>query len=246
MRIDAHFHWFVEPDDSLDRLFSILDAAGTDSAVVAGWDVLFKQGTPEYWNGRMVELVKSSGGRLAGLATVHLADGDAAIEQARAAFEAGLAGVKLHPWLQGESMNHPTMDGLCELAASWDLPILFHDGTPPNSLPSQVAMVAMRHPNTKFILGHSGILHYWPEAILTGEQCDNVYLTLCGGHQEALRQIVARVAMDRLLWGSDYMGQQTIQLMEYRLNLIDRLGLSSDQQNQLFYQTAAQLFPGLM
>jgi len=99
--------------------------------------------------------------RLTLLATVHLAEGEAALDEARRCLEVlGVGGFKVHLWLQGETMTSPVMDALCGVAAEHDVPLMFHDGTPPYALLSQVGLLTERFPRTRFILGHSGILHF--------------------------------------------------------------------------------------
>ena len=71
---------------------------------------------------------------------------------------------------------------------------------------SQVARyerVIAEHPNTTFVLGHSGALQH-EEAIRFAERYSNAWFDLSCLGLEALRQVVDSVPADRLLYGTDW------------------------------------------
>lgn len=223
MIVDAHLHWPMAKPEGPERLLAVLDRYGIDAAIVCGVEVLFasKSAPVRQWNDRLVQFCGRCPSRLAPLVTVHLSDGQAALEEAKRCAEAGcIGGFKLHPWLQGESLCLPATAELCELAAARNLPIMLHDGTPPYALSSQVGLLAAEHPATTFILGHSGLLHYWREAIEVGRRFTNVYLTLCGGHPWGLGRICESVPAERILWGSDCLGPGGEEHIHYRMGLL--------------------------
>jgi hypothetical protein len=137
-------------------------------------------------------------------------------------------GVKLHPWLQGISLATVDVDGICQLAGHYRVPILLHDGTPPNSLPSQVAVLAKRHPDVTFVLGHCGLFEHWREAMASMNHAENLWGCLCGPQAAALREIVRRCDLDRLIWGSDH-GFGLSDIVGYRLGMLDLAGLTDAQ-----------------
>ena len=114
-----------------------------------------------------------------------------------------MRGVKLHPWLQGFPAHEPGLDPVCEAAAALGIPILFHDGTPPFSTPLQLATLARRHPATTIVLGHGGLHDLWREAVAAVQTTSNVHLCMCATPLYAMRAIVARCPLDRLLFGTD-------------------------------------------
>ena len=125
------------------------------------------------------------------------------------------------------------MDRVCELAERFDVPILFHDGTPPFSLPSQVAVLAKRHPRTRIILGHMGLLEHWREAVAAMSYAANLWACVCGPHLAGMREIVRRVDHDRLLWGSDH-GFTLDDFYPCRLGLMEQLRLSDNLLERVF------------
>ena len=228
MIVDTHLHWPMPGGASPRRLLDVMDELGIGAAAVCGLEVLFARTSAPacYWNDRLMAFCAQEPARLMPLVTVHLAEGNAAIDEARRCIDTGrIGGFKLHPWLQGESLRLPATAQLCELAGQHGLPLMLHDGTPPYSLCSQVGLLAGEHPDTTFILGHSGLLQYWREAAEVGRQFTNVYLTLCGGHPWGMGRICRQVPPDRLLWGSDGLGPGHDEIIRYRLGLMDLLGI---------------------
>ena len=111
------------------------------------------------------------------------------------------------------------------MAAQWNVPVLFHDGTPCYSLPSQIALLARRHPATSIILGHCGLFEHWREAIAAMRYAENLWGCLCGPQSAALSEILQRCDRQRLLWGSDF-GFTLNDVIGYRLDLLKLLRLT--------------------
>lgn len=248
MIIDTHLHWPMSAGTAPNDLLAMMDSAGIGAGVLCGLEVLFAatSAPAPQWNDRLIALCSQAPGRLVPLVTVHPAEGAAAVDEARRCIAGGcIGGFKLHPWLQGQSLRLPATAQLCELAGAHNLPVMLHDGTPPYSLCSQVAMLAGEHPRTTFILGHSGLLQYWREAGEVAMQFGNVYLTLCGGHPWGMARLCRQVPPDRLLWGSDALGPGNEEIIRYRLGLMDALGISAWMRESIMSGNARRLWPGL-
>ena len=108
--------------------------------------------------------------------------------------------------IRGSRASLPTSRGSTR-SARWPpqfgVPVLFHDGTPPFSTPLQLASLARRQPDTTVVLGHGGLQDLWREAIAAVETTSNVHLCMCGTPPYAMRAIVSRCPLDRLLFGTD-------------------------------------------
>jgi uncharacterized protein len=124
-------------------------------------------------------------------------------ELERASHDLGMRGLKLHPWLQSFSMTNPSVLPIFRRASELGLPVILHDGSPPYSCPLQIAWVAERVPEATVILGHGGLDDMVDEAIRACLRRPNVHLCLCGPSCGSIEEIVARVPLDRLLFGSD-------------------------------------------
>jgi len=124
-------------------------------------------------------------------------------ELERSVRELKLRGLKLHPWLQSFSMTNPAVPPILRRAGELGLPVLLHDGSPPYSDPLQIAWAAAEAPGTTVVLGHAGLDDLTENAVLACLRQPNVHLCLCGPSAGLIEEIVARVPVERLLFGSD-------------------------------------------
>lgn len=124
---------------------------------------------------------------------------------------AGARGVKLHPNGQFVAPDNPRTVHLCGRCGAHGLPVLFHCG-PVGIEPaaarrrSQVAryeQVIAEHPETTFVLGHSGALQH-DQAIRFAERYPNTWFDLSCLGLEALREVLDTVPSDRVLYGTDW------------------------------------------
>jgi predicted TIM-barrel fold metal-dependent hydrolase len=98
---------------------------------------------------------------------------------------------------------YPCVDRVLETCVEHDLPILFHDGTPPYSDSLQIANLAERFPKAKIILGHAGLYDGYRSAIAAARRQKNIYLCVCGPAISDVRAMIAALGPDRILYGSD-------------------------------------------
>jgi predicted TIM-barrel fold metal-dependent hydrolase len=100
---------------------------------------------------------------------------------------------------------------LCGRCGAHGLPVLFHCG-PVGIEPaaarrrSQVARyerAIAEHPETTFVLGHSGALQH-DEAIRFADRYPNTWFDLSCLGLEALREVLDTVPSDRVLYGTDW------------------------------------------
>jgi predicted TIM-barrel fold metal-dependent hydrolase len=218
-----------------------LDRHGVTHAFVVPLAGLVDAGKVARDNDTVAQVCARSDGRMIPFCTVNPGEtGEALTELHRCLEVLSFRGIKLHPWLQGVSPSSPVVDQICELAGQHHVPVLFHDGTPPFSLPSQIAMLARRHPGTRFILGHLGLLEHWREAIAAMNHADNLWGCLCSPHIAAMKALVRRCDRNRLLWGSDH-GFKLTDVIGYRLGLIDLLDLSDDDRDAILCRNPSRL-----
>jgi hypothetical protein len=109
--------------------------------------------------------------------------------------------------------SEPNLDPICERAAELGAPVLQHTwlkitgNLQYESTPWDVAEIAQRHPETNFILGHSG--GNWEMGYRIVQDFPNVYPEVAGGDPELgqTEMGVAMVGADRLVYGSDAPGR---------------------------------------
>lgn len=233
--IDFHVHQPAAaadgspPYDALEYA-EFAAALGIELSVVFTFDGLRRPGPAA--NDALAAFAAAGAGRYVAFATVDPNDPGAADEIARCVRGGDMRGVKLHPWVQAFSAHTPGLDPVCEIAAELGVPILFHDGTPPFSAPLQLAALARRHPRTTIVLGHGGLHDLWREAAAAVEAAPNVHVCLCATPPYAMRALVDRCPLDRVLFGTDgglaaHASQHYVAL---RVRQLERLGLSRKQR----------------
>lgn len=231
--IDFHVHQPSRDAYGPQEFVAGMDELGVDVSVVFTYDGLLRP-TPEA-NDSLARFVAAAPERLVAFATVDPRDPGAGDEVERCVREHGMRGVKLHPWLQGFSAHEAGLQSLCEAAGELGIPILFHDGTPPFSTPLQLATLARRQPRTTIVLGHGGLHDLWREAIAAVKTTENVHLCMCGTPGYAMRAIVARCPLERLLFGTDA-GLRPEPVQRYarlRILQLNELGLDADQREAI-------------
>lgn len=245
MLFDAHTHWgsCTGPnDEGLANWLAPWTCHGVTHGAVLPLEGLLSDSRIQQDNDDVAAACARSGGRMLPFCTVNPTQGAEATAEFRRCLETlNCRGLKLHPWLQGISPSTTEVDALCDVAGSFGVPVMFHDGTPCSSLPSQMALLARRHPNTTIILGHCGLFEHWREAIDAMHYAENLWGCLCSPHLSGLRELVARADHSRLLWGSDH-GFGSADQLVYRKRLFDLLELSDEVREAVLFRNSARLF----
>ncbi|QWF84241.1 amidohydrolase family protein [Amycolatopsis sp. CA-230715] len=250
--VDFHTHtpawhtgtWLGGAEFGPREFLSFMDGAGIGAAVLLAHDGLFNA-TPES-NDELAEFVAADRSRMVGFGTVNPRNANAVAETERMLGELGLAGLKLHPWLQGFSMHEPALDPICEVVKAHGGILLSHDGTPPYSTPSQIAALARRHPELPVVLGHGGLHDCWREALALTVETDNLYLCICGTPPYAARHILANAPRGKVLFGTDA-GLSDEASQHYavaRVAEIDGWGITEEQKTDMLVTTPRALLAG--
>ncbi|MBK6669887.1 MAG: amidohydrolase family protein [Actinobacteria bacterium] len=187
------------------NLLRDMDALGIERSVVLPFDLPIGAR-----NADALLDVAAEWPRLVPFGSVHPFDRDIdeRLERQKAA---GARGIKLHPNGQFIAPDHPRTVHLCGRCGAHGLPVLFHCG-PVGIEPkaarrrSQVARyeaTIAEHPETTFVLGHSGALQY-DEAIAFADRYPNTYFELSCLGLSALRTVIDTVPAERLLYGTDW------------------------------------------
>jgi predicted TIM-barrel fold metal-dependent hydrolase len=115
--------------------------------------------------------------------------------------------IKLHPSEHGYMpfKARDRLDPIVSLAGELGVPIIVHQGDPPFAHPSQMAPIIEDFPQVTFILAHFGTqrLVMADEAILVARHNPNVRLETGWGALPRLKEGVAAVGHERLIFASD-------------------------------------------
>src|SRR5207237_4976522 len=181
-------------------------------------------------NDRLLERAARHPQRLLPFITVDPKLGKASIDELERCIATGqFKGVKFHPWLQSfaPSMAKPTMIELLKRAAEANLPVLFHDGTPPYATTFQIAACARWVPQATIVLGHAGLADYTIAAAQLARDIPNLYACVCGPRTADVRHIVETAGANKVLFGSDF-GLSDWMIIEDRLASVRDAGWSAD------------------
>ncbi len=224
----------LSPDDLVRQL----DELGVEAAVVGPPDRCLA-----VYNREGNDLVRAASvrhpGRLVGFATVNPWYGAAAVEELRRAAADGLAGLILHPPRQGFMLVDEVADPVLELAGELGLPVYVGTGTPAYALPLQLTEVARRHPRVRFLLGHMGHSDFWIDSIPAAAIAANVFAEVSYKQPHAIREAVATLGAERVVYGSD----APFNAMRLELEKLREAGLADREQELVAAGTLLSLLP---
>ena len=244
--IDMHSHLpgkaFGYGRKATGDFIQTMDLCGIDKAVVFTIDGFFYDavaGNNELWR-QAIE----SNGRLVPFCTVNPRDDFSPMEIRRCVQELGFRGVKIHPWWQGISPLDDCMSAIAREAIHLDVPILFHDGTPPFSTPLQVAYLSGKFPQLKVILGHGGGMDLWVEAVAAVQRYPNCSICLCGSGipPAVMRLMIEQLGPERITLGTDA-GFGDDYYVSYRMEQFHDLlqDFPESDREKMYWRNAASL-----
>ena len=176
MILDGHVTIGESRDASLsvERLLETMDELRISRALVAPAE-RFVPVNNRAGNELTAAAAARSDGRLLAYAVASPWLGAEALEELRRARDAGARALKLDPALQGFDL----LDGQAELLVAFAIecgwPVYIRTGTPPQGLPLQVAWLANRHPEGRFILGKAGATDFSHDGPAALAAAPNVY-----------------------------------------------------------------------
>ncbi len=208
MILDFHCHYsptffrYREYRMDLASLVRDMDRHEIGQAVLSAAGEFAAYATDE-GNAEIAAAVRRFPGRFIGFATVNPWSRAAGIEGLKRAHrEHGLAGLVLHPILQGFEANDPLVFPLVEAALALNLPIYVTGGAPYLAMPYKIADLAGRYPEGRFIMGHAGWdFHFDVPYCL--EACPNLWAETSRNGLANLEALARRFGAARLLFGSD-------------------------------------------
>ena len=159
---------------SAETLLGTMDRLGIDRALVSPAEGFLPVRNRE-GNELVAAAAATSGARLLAYAVATPWLGAQALEELRRARAAGAVALKLDSALQGFDLLDGQAGPLVEFAIEAGWPIYVRTGTPPHALPLQVAWLAARFPEGRFLLGKAGATDFSHDGPATLEAAPNVY-----------------------------------------------------------------------
>jgi predicted TIM-barrel fold metal-dependent hydrolase len=242
MIIDCHTHLFgrwlnlrgIKPRDFV----RIMDETGIDKACVFTLEGFFDA---RGCNDRLVSLTRGFEDRLYPFATVDPHVGNAAVKELRRGVrKLGMRGLKLHPWLQAFSLTNSYFLKVVEEAVRLNIPIIFHNGSPPYACPTQVGNLAQKFPEARLILGEAGLKDLWQDAVAVGMKYPNIFLCPAASPFSAAVEMTKKVPIEKLVFGTDLGFSQKEEVL-LEIEKVRRLPLSEKNREKIFSKNIAAL-----
>ncbi len=244
-KIDFHTHleekWFSTPLMNAEEFIAGLDECAVEAACIFTINGFYSD-CPKA-NDELVRQARQYPDRLIPFCTVDPKIGTAACREVERCLENPLfRGLKFHPWAQSfaPSMVRETLTDILKIAAAHDVPVLFHDGTPPYSTTLQIAATARWVPEAKIVLGHGGLADYVFQAGKLLRDLPNLYACTCCPKAGDIAYLVECAGEDRVIFGTDY-GVANVNILKERLEDVMQSGLSGLALDKVLYGNAARL-----
>lgn len=191
-------------------------------------------------NDRTLAAVRQFPDRIVGYAYINPREENAKDEVRRCLETDGFRAVKFHSWKHGYFPdNNSALDGIVDVIAEYDVPILTHTGTPPLSLPQQWAVIAERHPKATFVFAHMGYLDYGYGCIECAKRLPNVYVGSSGQVEiPIIQKAIDEMGPDRIVFGSDW----PYKFVKSEIVKFDAYDLSEEDREKIFFKNAQKLW----
>ncbi len=182
-------------------------------------------------------------GQIIGFARIDPNLGKASEEVLRKSIEEfKLKGLVLHPWEETFAINDKKVFPFIEICKEYDIPVLVETGYPWLSHCFQVANLAEKFPEVKFIMSHGGQFDSSGYALTdvdyVMDKYSNLLIETSGDYSdEGIENIPRRLGSDRLVFGSHFPWLNT-ELEIYRL---ERANLTDKIRTDIFYNNAKDI-----
>jgi len=195
---------------TIPNLLAEMDRCGVETAVLLAIapGLPFRDDITSTW----LDAVAAAGAqeRLVVFGSVHPRRRGAA-DQLRALHRAGIRGIKLHPTMQRFHPDDPEAMALYEVCRELSLPVFFHAGragiepgfTQPYATLDHYVAPAAEFPDVQFVFGHAGARDVGA-ALPVALAHPNVWMDVQGQGVGDLRQLLAELGPERLVFGSDW------------------------------------------
>ncbi len=235
MIVDAHTHLGDFPLFNVgldaDGLVGLMDGNGISHSVLFSLP-----------NELTLEAVMRYPNRLSGLVWINPNDGEEALNLVeRAVKDWGFRGVKMHPLLDAYLPDSDVVHPVMELARKLRVPVLFHSGHPPWSLPWHLGNLAEAFTDVPIVMGHMGHGHivYINGALEVARKHDNIYLETSGMPMHSkIKEAVETMGVDRVMYGSDApFGHPAFEMKKVEVS-----GISGDEMDRVLGENAVEVF----
>lgn len=150
-----------------------------------------------------------------------------------------IIGIKLHPAYSRVSIDDRKTLKIVEYFSNTNLIYLIH--TWGISMANQLARLAQKFPNVRFIMGHTGG-DTWFDCLEVVKPYPNIYVEPCSSYadRDKLRVSIDTLGLERVLFGSDF----TLINPAFVIGMVECSGLTEEEKNSIYYKNAIRLLGG--
>ncbi|NLF72691.1 MAG: amidohydrolase family protein [Candidatus Anammoximicrobium sp.] len=210
---DAHVHLTGvagSVEQRVDGLLKIASRVGIERLIFCMGTSFVPDPSPaelRKQNDEVLRAIAHAPDRVSGMVYVNPKQKQASLDEMdRCVREGPMVGVKL--WIALEC-SRPELDPIVRRAVELKVPLLQHaydrtaENLPGESSCGDVAILAARHPDARFICAHTG--NDWERGIRTIRNVQNVWAEVCGSDPTAgfVEMAVRELGAERVVYGSD-------------------------------------------
>ncbi|MEG2263872.1 MAG: amidohydrolase family protein [Acinetobacter sp.] len=254
--VDTHMHYGTDPAVSEDTCVPYMQYANAASVIRcldeqnAQWGVLFPHDRPmnppldttyEKANEEVAKAKMAYPDRIIAAARINPLYGKKATYQQlnRCAGEWGFRGVKLvASYDQYAASDIAVLAPVFEKAEEYDMTVLFHAGDSHKDMPALQAFTAKHFPKVRIVMAHIGGHMGLREAIIACMENENLFCDMAQAWPYDIKCFIRKVGAQRLTYGSD-VPYQSPAVEQMKLKVI---GLTPEQEAQVFYKTAMKIW----
>jgi predicted TIM-barrel fold metal-dependent hydrolase len=240
--VDTHGHLGPSPTGSSGETTEAEVLAAMDEQGVATTLVMPQSLQPDERavHDRVARFAGANPGRIFGMASISPLwdEADYLAEARRCVRDLGFVALKLHPGSYNTSPVLPRAEKCFRAAAELGVPLIVHTGLgAPAALPSLIIPRARQFPDLPIVLAHAGFVAYADEAIVTAQECPNVYLEPSWCQYYQARKMIAAIGSGRMVMGSDHPPNLAVELAKWRAT-----GIAEEDLRAVLSETPRRLF----
>ncbi len=198
----------------VDQLLVHADRMGIERLVISMGTSFIHDPTPEQLvrqNDDVLQAIEHAPQRVLGLVYVNPKHTAASLSEIdRCVMDGPMVGIKL--WI-AMRCHRPELDPIVRRSVDLQIPVLQHcywrteENLPGESTPADMAALARRHPDARFICAHTG--NDWERGLRAIRSQPHVFAEICGSDPTAgfVQMAVREVGATRVLYGSDAGGR---------------------------------------
>lgn len=239
--IDSHAHMEYIPESGLEdtpeKLIQYMEMAGISSACISTYTNMPGQNPDsiQYF----LDAMNKYPGRFIPYLRMDPGYGQLALDALETAVEKhGFKGVKLHPIDYSLAPFEDTTLRILEMAAHYDIPVLYHCSDEMMCLPLQIEWAAEAVPDAKIIMGHMGGFFHQNDALNIAKRHDNIYMDTCEQpYVWGIEKLTKDIGSERILFGTDMPTDNP----KLEVEKILHANITDEDRENIFYKNIAKL-----